>query len=57
MVDEYDLQKYMKLNHEVVNASWNDTDAVWEVSVKDLLSGNVFIETAEILVNGSGVLK
>lgn len=56
-MDEYDLKKYMKLNHEVVGASWDDEKGVWEVSVRDVLSGRTFVDTAEILINGSGVLK
>ena len=47
----------MKLNHEVVGASWDEEKGVWEVTVTDLLSGRTFVDTAEILINGSGVLK
>jgi cation diffusion facilitator CzcD-associated flavoprotein CzcO len=57
VVDEYNLEKYMKLKHEVIHALWNEEQGVWEVSVKNLSTGEVFIDTAEILVNGSGVLN
>lgn len=47
----------MKLQHEVISANWNDKDGVWIVKVKDLVTGETFDDIAEILINGSGVLK
>lgn len=47
----------MKLNHRVTSASWDEDKGVWNVSVTNLLTGQVFVDVAEILVNGSGVLK
>lgn len=47
----------MKLNHEVVAASWDDDKGLWEVTVKNLLSGATFLDHAEILINNAGVLK
>lgn len=47
----------MKLNHEIVGAEWNEKDGLWEVEVKDLLCGSTFIDKAEVLINGGGVLK
>lgn len=57
MVDQYGLEKDMKLNHEVTRAVWDEDSGVWKVSVKNLLTGEAFVDSAEILVNGSGVLK
>jgi len=56
-VDRFDLQKYMTLNHEVTGAYWDNEKGVWEVHVKNLLNGTTFVDTAEILINGSGLLK
>lgn len=56
-MEQFGLRKYMKLNHEVTAASWNERDGVWEVTVRDLQSGVIFTDTAEILVNNAGVLK
>lgn len=47
----------MKLNHEVVGATWDDEKGVWQVMVKDLVRGVTFLDTAEVLINGMGVLK
>lgn len=47
----------MKLNHEIIRADWSDDDGQWHVQVKDLLFGEMFIDKAEVLINGGGVLK
>lgn len=57
VVDRFNLRKYMKLNHEVTAASWDENKGVWEVTVKDLQSGVTFTDTAEVLINNAGVLK
>ena len=49
--------KYIKLKHEIIAASWDDKNGVWEVTVKDLKTGVTFVDTAEVLINNSGVLK
>lgn len=49
--------QYMRLSHQVTGASWDDDNAVWQVTVKDLQSGTVFVDHAEVLINNSGVLK
>ena len=47
----------MKLNHEIIHASWSEDAAKWVLKVKNLLTGDVFLDEAEILINGGGVLK
>ncbi|KPI42778.1 putative sterigmatocystin biosynthesis monooxygenase stcW [Cyphellophora attinorum] len=56
-VDAYDLTKYMRLEHEVRGAQWDEKESVWKVSVVNLRTKEVFTDTAEILVNNSGVLN
>lgn len=56
-MDTFGLYKYMKLNHQVIGADWNDDEGLWYVKVRDLLSDTVFIDKGEILINGGGVLK
>ena len=47
----------MKLNHEIMGADWDEKNGLWHIKVKDLLSGTIFIDKAEIFINGGGVLK
>lgn len=56
-VDRFELAQHFKLSHEVIGAYWMEEKGVWEVHIKNLVNGGVFIDRAEILINGSGVLK
>ncbi len=47
----------MKLSHQVIGAEWDEEKALWQVKVKDLVANKVFVDQAEILINGGGVLK
>lgn len=49
--------KYFRLSHEIIGAAWDSNKGVWEVKIKDLKTGDVFTDTAEIIINGGGVLK
>lgn len=54
---KYDLEKYIKLDHEVISAQWIEKVAKWEVKVRDNVNGNVFTDYGEFLVNGGGIIK
>lgn len=56
-MDAYGLMKYMRLDHEVCGAQWDDVDSVWKVSVLNLRTNETLVDSAEILVNNCGVLK
>ncbi|EXJ84555.1 cyclohexanone monooxygenase [Capronia epimyces CBS 606.96] len=51
------LEEYIKLQHQVVGAHWNDSRGEWDVQVTDLRSGNVFDARCDILVNAAGILN
>lgn len=57
VAEQYDLTKYMKLKHQITGAYWDDDSGLWEVHIEDLQSGARFTDHAEILINGSGLLK
>ena len=57
VVKKFDLRKFMKLNHEIVGAYWDNDRGLWDVHVKNLLTGDVFIDSAEVFINGGGILK
>lgn len=55
---EYDLgNKFIKLQHIIQAAEWNDESAVWNLKIKNLVTGEIFSDQAEIFINGGGVLK
>ena len=56
VADEHDLRKYIKLNHTVVGAYWNEATSQWDVHVKGP-DGKIFVDSVHVLINGSGILK
>jgi cation diffusion facilitator CzcD-associated flavoprotein CzcO len=56
IVEKYGLKSYMKFNHTVVSATWNNDDGLWNVRVRDS-EGVEIIDTCDVLINGSGHLK
>lgn len=54
----YDLNKYVRLEHTVVSAVWNEEEQMWHVKIQKGDNPNEIIEDkANIFVNASGVLK
>jgi cation diffusion facilitator CzcD-associated flavoprotein CzcO len=49
--------KFFRLRHQVVGAYWDDEKGLWDVHVKELTTGQTFIDSAEIFINGGGILK
>ena len=47
----------MRFRHEVVGASWDSDKGVWDVKIKNIETGGIFIDSAEVLINGGGILK
>ncbi|KAL6248698.1 hypothetical protein RBB50_004953 [Rhinocladiella similis] len=57
IVERFQLRKHMKLNHEIIDANWDEDSATWSVQVQNLITNEVFVDQAEILINGGGVLN
>ncbi|KAL2831026.1 steroid monooxygenase [Aspergillus pseudoustus] len=57
VVDRFGLRKYFVLNHEVMAAEWSDSDGVWVVKVRNLTTGEVFVDRGEIFINNGGLLN
>jgi cation diffusion facilitator CzcD-associated flavoprotein CzcO len=57
VVAEHDLRKHFRLRHKVTGAHWDDERGVWEVRVTNLVTGEDFVDTAEVFVNNDGILK
>ncbi|OGM39642.1 hypothetical protein ABOM_011452 [Aspergillus bombycis] len=57
VVDRFDLRKYFKFEHEVVYACWAEDKGVWQISVKNLRTGMISVEEAEVFINNGGFLK
>jgi len=55
--DKYNLRPYVKTQHQIVAARWNDEAAVWEVDVQDVASNTTFQDRCDILINAGGILN
>ncbi|TDZ35544.1 FAD-binding monooxygenase moxY [Colletotrichum trifolii] len=56
VAEKYDLNKYIRLNHTVVGALWDEREHMWTVEVQRQ-DGSVFQDKAHVFVNASGVLN
>ncbi|KAH7032597.1 uncharacterized protein B0I36DRAFT_240445 [Microdochium trichocladiopsis] len=54
---KYNLFRYIKLQHQVVGAYWNNDKGGYDVQVKDLASGKIVNDHCDILVNAGGILN
>jgi cation diffusion facilitator CzcD-associated flavoprotein CzcO len=52
----HDLYQYIKLQHEVVSCNWDEGQSKWHVRIRKN-NGAEFTDTADMLINGSGILK
>jgi cation diffusion facilitator CzcD-associated flavoprotein CzcO len=57
VTEKFELRRFMKLNHQVVGAEWDEGAGAWNVKITNLLTNETFIDQAEVLINGGGVLK
>lgn len=56
VAEKFDCKKYIKLQHSIQAARWNEAKAKWELEVKDG-QGNIFSDDVDIFINAGGVLK
>lgn len=54
---KYNLGKYIKTQHKVIDATWDAESAQWRVTVENLASGKLMTESCHILVNTGGILN
>ncbi|CAG8020939.1 unnamed protein product [Penicillium salamii] len=58
VADKYGLRKYIRLEHKVVGAFWDDQDQQWHVKIqRGDNPEDIFVDQGHILINASGVLN
>jgi len=56
--DENDLvNKYVKLEHQIEHAQWDQERGVWKFKVRDTANAREFDDEAEFFINAGGVLN
>ncbi|KAJ7796872.1 FAD/NAD-P-binding domain-containing protein [Mycena olivaceomarginata] len=56
LVDKFKLLEYIKLNHEVLKAEWDDDAKKWRIQVRDP-DGTEFEDDCDVFLNAGGVLN
>jgi len=57
LAKKYGVDEFIRLNHLITSAKWNDDVGKWTIEVTDQKSGATINEEAEIFINGAGFLK
>ncbi|KAJ9156053.1 Steroid monooxygenase [Pleurostoma richardsiae] len=58
VAEKYDLNKYIRLNHRVVEAVWDEGEQMWHIRIQKGDDPNAIIEDkANVFINASGVLN
>ena len=57
LAGKYGVSEYVKLNHRINSATWDDERGKWVLDIADLNAGVTIKDEAEILINGAGFLK
>ncbi|EXJ84595.1 hypothetical protein A1O3_05265 [Capronia epimyces CBS 606.96] len=53
----YGVDEFLRLNHRVTAARWDDARGKWTVKIEDTARGATFEDEADLLVNGAGFLN
>ncbi|KAL4891195.1 cyclohexanone monooxygenase [Aspergillus ambiguus] len=57
VASKYGLYKYIRLNHMVTDAVWDEKQGVWNIDIKNKETGEILHDWGHILINGCGVLN
>ena len=53
----YSVDEFVRLQHQVTRASWDDSRGKWIVEIADLQNRASLTDEADVLINGAGFLK
>ncbi|KAI8629794.1 hypothetical protein F5Y19DRAFT_431985 [Xylariaceae sp. FL1651] len=54
---KYNLHQYVRLEHQVIGAYWNNDKAGYDVEIKDTANNLIATDHCDILINASGILN
>ncbi|RAK87723.1 flavin-binding monooxygenase [Aspergillus costaricaensis CBS 115574] len=57
VAQKYDVRKHIHFNRRCNEARWNNTTNLWTVQIQNLLTGNTFEDSADVLMTGTGLLN
>jgi len=54
---KYSADRFIKLSHQISGCRWDDRTAKWHVTVKNLKTGEVIQDQADVIVSARGNLN
>ncbi|KAJ5318309.1 hypothetical protein N7476_004729 [Penicillium atrosanguineum] len=57
IAQKYDVRKYMKLGHKIIEATFDDLHSKWHVTVEDCSTGGVIHDSCDVLYACIGALN
>jgi len=55
--ERYGCKKYMKLNTKVVECRWDEGKGLWNLTLEDQVTKDLWQDWCHVLVNGTGILN
>ena len=49
--------RYIKFEHSVIEARWNEEDSRWHLKIEDIKGGSVIEDECDVLLSATGILK
>lgn len=56
-VDKHGLSEYIKVNHRVVGAVWDDRKSLWNIRIENSTTGEILDDSCDFLLNAGGILN
>ncbi|KAF2789860.1 FAD/NAD(P)-binding domain-containing protein [Melanomma pulvis-pyrius CBS 109.77] len=57
VASKYSADRFIKLSHEITECRWDDASAKWNVTVKNLATGEVIHDSSDVLISARGNLN
>ena len=54
---KYNVNRFIKLRHEITSCNWNNTTSKWHVKIKNLEDGVEFEDVSDVLILARGGLN
>ncbi|KAK3355904.1 hypothetical protein B0H65DRAFT_62627 [Neurospora tetraspora] len=57
VAERFGATRFIKLSHKVEECVWDDGEKKWQIKVKNLVTGEVFTDSAHVLITARGQLS
>lgn len=57
VAERFGATRFIKLSHQVEECVWDDGEKKWQIKVKNLVTGEIFTDSAHVLITARGQLS